>query len=897
MMTSFALAQFPPVINYQGRLLDSDDKPITKSVEVVFSIYDSETDGKLLWTETHTLQADDGYINVFLGSKNPIEYENTVTDMWLEVAIDGGTISGRTQFTAVPWAFHAATADTAKYALTQLGEYEFSGVLDTEKKKNVEIKIAGTTAATYIPGDTAASMRQGYAGNIIDEGVEGSSILGGGRPGAHNRIAASYSTIAGGCNNVIGDTTTKPRTDKTDKPQYGNYARRNSFIGGGHSNSVSMQNAGVICGILNHIHVFRNEENYDDITSSLIGTGYDNIIKSSQANFIGTGRTGKMSGGEYNAILNGYRGTIDSGRYQVIVNGYENKVLHTELSTILGGVKNVIGKNGFNSVILNGYYNRADAKRTLVAGSFAKALHDYSMIFHATADSGDYDNNKAFFSSKPAQFLVKANGGIGFNTNVTPEVLNVNGAILIGENNEENAGTIRFKDGAFEGYNGESWLALSPEGIWQKDGDVIRSSNSGIIRYNNQAHGNRISTHINLASGGTTGAEGSDYAFCTIGGGYLNGANASKATVAGGMLNIAEGDAATVGGGNANRAAGNNAVVAGGSTNKADENNSAVLGGYKNEALGEYSIIGGGNENIASAEYTIIGGGDRNKAQAVYSSVLGGLQNEANGLHSIVAGGIKNKAVGSKSTVLGGEENIAGGINSVVSGGYKNEAAGDASAIPGGSALKVGNNSFGFKGGLGNPMLVTDVSSKTNAFHVIDAHFIFNDSREDADFIINGSIENLFFADASENKIGIGTNEPATKLDIDGAIKIGQSATTAQGAIRYQDGKFEGRTSDGWKQLDNTSSSTKGTNLVMSYKVVNSISNLSSTDASVIKYTDATDDSIEPSNLPSGENGMMLVIHNATGDVIYYDNSTHSCLDGKVFQFIYSDGWRLMSNY
>ena len=42
--------------------------------------------------------------------------------------------------------------------------------------------------------------------------------------------------------------------------------------------------------------------------------------------------------------------------------------------------------------------------------------------------------------------------------------------------------------------------------------------------------------------------------------------------------------------------------------------------------------------------------------------------------------------------------------------------------------------------------------------------------------------------------VGIGTTTPEQKLDVNGAIKIGTSATNQPGTIRYNGGNFEGGT-------------------------------------------------------------------------------------------------------
>ena len=50
--------------------------------------------------------------------------------------------------------------------------------------------------------------------------------------------------------------------------------------------------------------------------------------------------------------------------------------------------------------------------------------------------------------------------------------------------------------------------------------------------------------------------------------------------------------------------------------------------------------------------------------------------------------------------------------------------------------------------------------------------------------------------------VGIGTTTPEQKLDVNGAIKIGTSATNQPGTIRYNGGNFEGGTGSSWKSFE-----------------------------------------------------------------------------------------------
>jgi len=49
---------------------------------------------------------------------------------------------------------------------------------------------------------------------------------------------------------------------------------------------------------------------------------------------------------------------------------------------------------------------------------------------------------------------------------------------------------------------------------------------------------------------------------------------------------------------------------------------------------------------------------------------------------------------------------------------------------------------------------------------------------------------------------GIGTSTPLQKLDVNGAIKIGNTATNTPGSLRYNAGSFEGGNGTSWKNLE-----------------------------------------------------------------------------------------------
>ncbi len=65
-------ASVPHTLTQQGRLFDTDDSPVSGKVDVTFAIYDKATaaTADALWTETLSIQFDNGWFSVALGEVN-----------------------------------------------------------------------------------------------------------------------------------------------------------------------------------------------------------------------------------------------------------------------------------------------------------------------------------------------------------------------------------------------------------------------------------------------------------------------------------------------------------------------------------------------------------------------------------------------------------------------------------------------------------------------------------------------------------------------------------------------------------------------------------------------------------------------------------------------------------
>jgi microcystin-dependent protein len=133
--TAFAV---PEYINYQARIFDATGAPMQGTYAISFAIFDATREGNMVWGpfscdglpgEGHadTVVVWDGWFNVILGPKDQ-DGDSILSAFdpqdgnprFVEIQVQGETISPRQQFLAAPYAFegyHAAYATQSVYAL------------------------------------------------------------------------------------------------------------------------------------------------------------------------------------------------------------------------------------------------------------------------------------------------------------------------------------------------------------------------------------------------------------------------------------------------------------------------------------------------------------------------------------------------------------------------------------------------------------------------------------------------------------------------------------------------------------------------------------------------------------------------------------------------------------
>ncbi|MBS1913475.1 MAG: hypothetical protein JST22_15920 [Bacteroidetes bacterium] len=113
-----AQAQMPRTIAYQGYLATPTGAPVAdNNYTFIVKIYDAETSGNVLYTETQSVGVVKGIYNLIIGSSTPGGIPASVRfdrQYWLAVNVNGSDLLPRTQLTTSPYSFSSLIADSAR---------------------------------------------------------------------------------------------------------------------------------------------------------------------------------------------------------------------------------------------------------------------------------------------------------------------------------------------------------------------------------------------------------------------------------------------------------------------------------------------------------------------------------------------------------------------------------------------------------------------------------------------------------------------------------------------------------------------------------------------------------------------------------------------------------------
>jgi hypothetical protein len=108
---SLVSAQLPGTIGYQGRLENTSGEPVSGTVNMVFSLFNSRSGGTNLWEESQpSLTVEDGYFSVSLGSITPFDLDFK-SQYFLEIQVESDApMSPRVKLDGTPYSQRAAAA-------------------------------------------------------------------------------------------------------------------------------------------------------------------------------------------------------------------------------------------------------------------------------------------------------------------------------------------------------------------------------------------------------------------------------------------------------------------------------------------------------------------------------------------------------------------------------------------------------------------------------------------------------------------------------------------------------------------------------------------------------------------------------------------------------------------
>jgi len=532
----------PHEINYQGWLGTADDTTgVTGTFTMVFKIYDAETDGNNLWSETHEVQVSHGVFNVILGSSNPIPAEIFTGDaLWLEVSVAGEVLSPRQKLVSVGYAIHAESAQSADVAghaiyADSAGYVEYvdsAGVAANAWRWNnhawgekyPEAEYADT--ATY--ADTASYALDADVNYVDSAGVAvnawrwNNNMWGVEYPKANIADTANY--VAG--TNVAGEVS---QANYADTAGYALDADVNYVDSAGVAANAWRWN-GNTWGAEYPKANRADTATYADTADYAYVSAPDNdwVLETSPANYLRT---------------YGYYGIARKGAVLYGDSAYTHVNLGVACTTGTDGI------NRYYCTVSGGLYNTASGSYATVGGG-----HDNTASgSYATVGGGEYNTVSNWYATV----------GGGYHNTASDWRATVGGGF----------------DNTASGYAATV-------------GGGHDNTASGYIATVGGGDDNTASGSFATVGGGKYNIASDLYT--TVGGGYRDTASGYAATVGGGQDNTASDSAATVGGGKYNIASGRYATVGGGQSNTASNYYATVGGGWRNTASGSYSTIPGG---------------------------------------------------------------------------------------------------------------------------------------------------------------------------------------------------------------------------------------------------------------------------------------------------------------
>ncbi len=420
---------------YQGQLQD-DDGAYSGSVDLHFELYDDETGGSAVGSP---ISLDGHPVEEGLFQAE-LDFGDEFSDgpRWLEITVDGETLSPRQAVTAAPLAIHALSGSDggAGSNWSTSGDdifYNDGGVaIGVISPGDHSLQVIGAAAfgdqSSQATGDNAfssgfnneASANQSFVtgGGNTASGLN--SFVGGG--GVVTASADRSAAIGGSDNTAAGDRSVVVGGNDNDalggnSVVVGGHSHESDGAHGvivaGHSNEISSNVAATLGGTHNSVTGLRAvaiggiESTAGGTNSAVIGA--EDGQATGDGSFIaGSGTYGDSDGHratEWNSAVVGGSANTASALDAGVMVGFQNTA--DEMNAFIGGgFDNVAG--GANSFIAGGAENKTGGLNTFAAGEQARAVHDNSFVW------SDGSAEEGLETTADGQFVVSAAGAVQF---------------------------------------------------------------------------------------------------------------------------------------------------------------------------------------------------------------------------------------------------------------------------------------------------------------------------------------------------------------------------------------------------------------------------------------------------------------------------------------------------
>jgi hypothetical protein len=220
-----------PTISVQGTLKDASGASVADGMrEVTFRLYNVESGGTVLWTETATVSVIGGIYSHNLGSVEPLVEGNFAANVYLGIVVSGLELSPRTAMTYAPYALSVASAQriAQQGCSGQVGDVKYSILNPTQfAVQNGDCwvpmdgraipgtRLATIMGATNVPDMSGLFMRatEYNDGNDPDRGVMAATTIQGDGNKLHGHSFSGTTNNDGSHSHTYRDQYTREGTN------------------------------------------------------------------------------------------------------------------------------------------------------------------------------------------------------------------------------------------------------------------------------------------------------------------------------------------------------------------------------------------------------------------------------------------------------------------------------------------------------------------------------------------------------------------------------------------------------------------------------------------------------------------------------------------------------------